>query len=70
LLLWIGKTPPGDLFDVMELFKRGGYYAGHRRAFFLPWQVTTDRFMKFLFPELPRYPNDYERNFKGMTSQR
>ena len=69
LVAALDRQHPRDLFDVMELFKHEGITPGIRRSFVV-YLVSHNRPVhEVLFPELRDIQMDYERNFKGMTSQ-
>jgi len=65
----LDRQHPRDLFDIMELFKHEGITPGIRRAFVVYLASHNRPVHEVLFPELRDIQMDYERNFKGMTSQ-
>ena len=65
----LDRQHPRNLFDVMELFKHEGITPGIRRAFVVYLASHNRPVHEVLFPELRDIQMDYERNFKGMTSQ-
>ena len=69
LVAALDRQHPRDLFDVMELFKHEGITPGIRRAFVVYLASHNRPVHEVLFPELRDIQMDYERNFKGMTSQ-
>ena len=69
LVAALDRQHPRDLFDIMELFKHEGITPGIRRAFVVYLASHNRPVHEVLFPELRDIQMDYERNFKGMTSQ-
>ena len=68
LVAAMDRQHPRDLFDVMQLFAHEGITPGIRRAFVV-YLASHDRPVhEVLFPSLRNISQDYESNFKGMTT--
>ncbi|MHB1667744.1 nucleotidyl transferase AbiEii/AbiGii toxin family protein [Thiomonas sp.] len=68
LVAAMDRQHPRDLFDVMQLFAHEGITPGIRRAFVV-YLVSHNRPVhEVLFPILRNIDQEYERNFKGMTT--
>jgi hypothetical protein len=63
------RQHPRDLFDVMQLFAHEGITPGIRRAFVVYLACHNRPVHEVLFPSLRDVSRDYERNFKGMTTE-
>lgn len=63
------RQHPRDLFDVMQLFAHEGITAGIRRAFVVYLASHNRPVHEVLFPSLRDVSQEYERNFKGMTTE-
>jgi predicted nucleotidyltransferase component of viral defense system len=63
------RQHPRDLFDVMQLFAHEGITPGIRRAFIVYLACHNRPVHEVLFPSLRDVSRDYERNFKGMTTE-
>ena len=69
LVAAMDRQHPRDLFDVMQLFAHEGITAGIRRAFVV-YLASHDRPVhEVLFPSMRDIGQEYERNFKGMTTE-
>jgi hypothetical protein len=63
------RQHPRDLFDVMQLFSHEGITPSIRRAFVVYLACHNRPVHEVLFPSLRDVRRDYERNFKGMTTE-
>ena len=69
LVAAMDRQHPRDLFDVMQLFAHEGITPGIRRAFVV-YLVSHNRPVhEVLFPAMRDIGQEYERNFKGMTTE-
>jgi predicted nucleotidyltransferase component of viral defense system len=68
LVAAMDRQHPRDLFDVMQLFAHEGLTPGIRRAFVVYLACHNRPVHEVLFPSLRDVSQDYERNFKGMTT--
>ncbi len=68
LVAAMDRQHPRDLFDVMQLFAHEGISPGIRRAFVVYLACHNRPVHEVLFPTLRDISQEYERNFKGMTS--
>ena len=69
LVAAMDRQHPRDLFDVMQLFGNEGITPGIRRAFVIYLASHNRPVHEVLFPPLRNISQDYERNFKGMTTE-
>lgn len=69
LVAAMDRQHPRDLFDVMQLFAHEGITAGIRRAFVVYLASHNRPVHEVLFPSLHDVSQEYERNFKGMTTE-
>lgn len=69
LVAAMDRQHPRDLFDVMQLFAHEGITAGIRRAFVVYLASHNRPVHEVLFPSLRDVSQEYERNFKGMTTE-
>ncbi len=69
LVAAMDRQHPRDLFDVMQLFAHEGISSGIRRAFVVYLACHNRPVHEVLFPTLRDISQEYERNFKGMTSE-
>lgn len=69
LVAAMDRQHPRDLFDVMQLFAHEGISPGIRRAFVVYLACHNRPVHEVLFPALRDLSQEYERNFKGMTSE-
>lgn len=69
LVAAMDRQHPRDLFDVMQLFAHEGITPGIRRAFVVYLASHNRPVHEVLFPSLRNITQDYERNFKGMTTE-
>jgi hypothetical protein len=69
LVAAMDRQHPRDLFDVMQLFAHEGISPGIRRAFVVYLACHNRPVHEVLFPTLRDISQEYERNFKGMTSE-
>lgn len=69
LVAAMDRQHPRDLFDVMQLFAHEGITPGIRRAFVVYLASHNRPVHEVLFPTLRDIGQDYERNFKGMTTE-
>ena len=69
LVAAMDRQHPRDLFDVMQLFAHEGITAGIRRAFVVSLASHNRPVHEVLFPSLRDVSQEYERNFKGMTTE-
>lgn len=69
LVAAMDRQHPRDLFDVMQLFAHEGITPSIRRAFVV-YLVSHNRPVhEVLFPVLRDITQDYERTFRGMTTE-
>ena len=69
LVAAMDRQHPRDLFDVMQLFANEGVTTSIRRAFVV-YLVSHNRPVhEVLFPAMRDIGHEYERNFKGMTTE-
>ncbi len=69
LVAAMDRQHPRDLFDVMQLFTHEGITAGIRRAFVAYLASHNRPVHEVLFPAMHDIGQEYERNFKGMTTE-
>jgi predicted nucleotidyltransferase component of viral defense system len=69
LVAAMDRQHPRDLFDVMQLLDHEGITAGIRRAFVVYLASHNRPVHEVLFPALRDISQDYERTFKGMTTE-
>ena len=69
LVAAMDRQHPRDLFDVMQLFAHEGITAGIRRAFVVYLASHNRPVHEVLFPSMRDIGRQYERNFKGMTTE-
>ncbi|XVJ70117.1 MAG: nucleotidyl transferase AbiEii/AbiGii toxin family protein [Rhizobacter sp.] len=69
LVAAMDRQHPRDLFDVMQLFSHEGITAGIRRAFVVYLASHNRPVHEVLFPAMRNVEQEYERNFKGMTTE-
>lgn len=69
LVAAMDRQHPRDLFDVMQLFAHEGITPGIRRAFVVYLASHNRPVHEVLFPTLRNIEQEYERNFKGMTTE-
>jgi len=69
LVAAMDRQHPRDLFDVMQLFSHEGITAGIRRAFVVYLASHNRPVHEVLFPAMREVELEYERNFKGMTTE-
>lgn len=69
LVAALDRQHPRDLFDVMQLFAHEGITPGIRRAFVVYLACHNRPVHEVLFPALRDIGQEYERNFKGMTTE-
>jgi hypothetical protein len=69
LVAAMDRQHPRDLFDVMQLFAHEGITANIRRAFVVYLASHNRPVHEVLFPSLRNIEQEYERSFKGMTSE-
>src|ERR1700677_4178492 len=69
LVAALDRQHPRDLFDVMQLFAHEGITPGIRRAFVVYLASHNRPVHEVLFPALRDISQDYERTFKGMTTE-
>jgi predicted nucleotidyltransferase component of viral defense system len=69
LVAAMDRQHPRDLFDVMQLFAHEGITADIRRAFVVYLASHNRPVHEVLFPALRNIEQEYERNFKGMTTK-
>lgn len=69
LVAAMDRQHPRDLFDVMQLFAHEGISPGIRRAFVVYLACHNRPVHEVLFLALRDLSQEYERNFKGMTSE-
>jgi predicted nucleotidyltransferase component of viral defense system len=63
------RQHPRDLFDVMELLRNEGITPAIRRSFVAYLAVHNRPVHEVLFPNLRDVSGEYERTFRGMTSE-
>jgi predicted nucleotidyltransferase component of viral defense system len=68
LVAAMDRQHPRDLFDVMQLFTHEGITPSIRRAFVVYLASHNRPVHEVLFPVLRDITQDYERTFKGMTT--
>jgi predicted nucleotidyltransferase component of viral defense system len=68
LVAAMDRQHPRDLFDVMQLFAHEGITPGIRRAFVVYLASHNRPVHEVLFPAMRDIGQEYERNFKGMTT--
>jgi predicted nucleotidyltransferase component of viral defense system len=68
LVAALDRQHPRDLFDVMQLYSHEGITPAIRRAFVVYLASHNRPVHEVLFPALRDMTYDYERTFKGMTS--
>lgn len=68
LVAAMDRQHPRDLFDVMQLFAHEGITPGIRRAFVIYLASHNRPVHEVLFPATRDIALEYERNFKGMTT--
>ena len=69
LVAAMDRQHPRDLFDVMQLFAHEGISTGIRRAFVVYLASHNRPVHEVLFPAMRDIGQEYERNFKGMTTE-
>lgn len=69
LVAALDRQHPRDLFDVLELFLHGGITPEIRRGFVVYLASHNRPIHEVLFPHLRDISGEYERTFKGMTSE-
>jgi predicted nucleotidyltransferase component of viral defense system len=69
LVAAMDRQHPRDLFDVMQLFDHEGITPDIRRAFVVYLASHNRPVHEVLFPALRDIRQDYERTFKGMTTE-
>ena len=69
LVAALDRQHPRDLFDVMELFLHGGITPAIRRSFVVYLASHNRPIHEVLFPKLRDVSGEYERTFKGMTTE-
>lgn len=69
LVAAMDRQHPRDLFDVMQLFAHEGITANIRRAFVVYLASHNRPVHEVLFPALRNIEQEYERGFKGMTTE-
>lgn len=69
LVAAMDRQHPRDLFDVMALFAHEGITSGIRRAFVVYLASHNRPVHEVLFPTMRDIGHEYERNFKGMTTE-
>ena len=69
LVAAMDRQHPRDLFDVMQLFAHEGITPGIRRAFVVYLASHNRPLHEVLFPTMRDIRQEYERNFKGMTTE-
>jgi predicted nucleotidyltransferase component of viral defense system len=68
LVAAMDRQHPRDLFDVMQLYEHEGITPAIRRAFVIYLASHNRPVHEVLFPALRDISQDYERSFKGMTT--
>lgn len=69
LVAAMDRQHPRDLFDVIQLFAHEGITTSIRRAFVVYLASHNRPVHEVLFPALHNIEQEYERNFKGMTTE-
>ncbi len=69
LVAAMDRQHPRDLFDVMQLLEHEGITPGIRRAFVVYLASHNRPVHEVLFPALRDIRQEYERNFRGMTTE-
>jgi hypothetical protein len=69
LVAAMDRQHPRDLFDVMQLFAHEGITPSIRQAFVVYLASHNRPVHEVLFPTLRNIEQEYERNFKGMTTE-
>ena len=69
LVAALDRQHPRDLFDVMQLLQHGGITAGIRRAFVVYLACHNRPLHEVLFPPLKDVTQEFESNFRGMTTE-
>jgi predicted nucleotidyltransferase component of viral defense system len=69
LVAAMDRQHPRDLFDVMQLFAHEGITPGIRRAFVVYLASHHRPVHEVLFPAMRNIGQEYERNFRGMTTE-
>lgn len=69
LVAAMDRQHPRDLFDVMQLFAHEGITTGIRRAFVVYLASHNRPVHEVLFPAMRDIGQEYESNFKGMTTE-
>ena len=69
LVAAMDRQHPRDLFDVMQLLAHEGITPGIRRAFVVYLASHNRPLHEVLFPSLRDISQEYERTFKGMTTE-
>jgi hypothetical protein len=69
LVAAMDRQHPRDLFDVMQLFAHEGITPSIRRAFVVYLASHNRPVHEVLFPVLRDITQDYERTFRGMTTE-
>jgi hypothetical protein len=69
LVAAMDRQHPRDLFDVMQLFNHEGITPNIRRAFVAYLASHNRPIHEVLFPTMRDISQDYERTFKGMTTE-
>jgi Nucleotidyl transferase AbiEii toxin, Type IV TA system len=68
LVAAMDRQHPRDLFDVMQLYAHEGITPAIRRAFVIYLASHNRPMHEVLFPVLRDISQDYERSFRGMTT--
>ena len=68
LVAAMDRQHPRDLFDVMQLYAHEGITPAIRRAFVIYLASHNRPVHEVLFPALRNISQDYERSFRGMTT--
>jgi predicted nucleotidyltransferase component of viral defense system len=69
LVAAMDRQHPRDLFDVMQLFAHEGITPAIRRAFVVYLASHNRPVHEVLFPSLRNIRQDFENNFRGMTTE-
>ncbi len=69
LVAAMDRQHPRDLFDVLQLFAHEGITPGIRRAFVVYLASHNRPVHEVLFPAMRDIDQEYERNFRGMTTE-
>jgi hypothetical protein len=69
LVAAMDRQHPRDLFDVMQLFAHEGITPAIRRAFVIYLASHNRPVHEVLFPSLRNIHQDFENNFRGMTTE-